>query len=999
MSQTVPSACGMLCYWGEEVRAGFGLLKPDGVQRSDWGVSCCSPKTRITQITPGGRLLGFVRGEGSVSFIRAPPTGGLQGGRLKKLELKDKIRSMSCGENDAVLLTNEGKVFQLNKYNICSPIKYLADRTVIQIACGDQHCMALTDDGQLFTWGQNSSGQLGLGKKDESSSQSPQPLKSMTGIPLAQISAGGDHSFALSLSGVVFGWGRNNTGQLGLGDREDRYVPVCVKSLNRKKTVLISCGEDHTAVLTKDGLVFTFGSGCYGQLGHNSFSDELRPRLLGGLWGSEVSQIACGRHHTLTLVGSSKTIYSFGCGEQGQLGNGQHTNQCVPLPVQLLHSESCLDQTVERIIAGGNLSVAFCAKQNGEVATADSSPRSSKGISVLDDELIENWIVNCEKAKTWHKVKRKIKMLFSSASSISASFVDKCKDKHYKTSEGHSGLDLSLARCAFEKLAKQQKILLEVESVVERDLLPSLKNTTAAGVEALRVYLILPELLRVLRKIQRGTQLTIDLANSILKLDQESLNLLTNLWTRMPYYYYRTAVRMFHSVAAHFISQMMTDISCWDALKPTLHVLQKLYEVNSQRVTRLTEGFFYIKEINIFFAWLNSIQSYWDLLEYENFLETMENIDIFVSFPSALDLKSKCWLFMELQNREQLGMFGCRNVLCVNRETVLADTLTYLKTEEHDFCFTLQVKFVLEDGHDDGGLCKEYFRLIGQDLAKSSGLIQSNEDSKLFWFSADTSGTTDGFYYLGIICGMAFYNQVHLNIGFPLALFKKLLHLNPTLRDLEELSPVEARNLKNLLTEDEDVVEKFYLDFTLHGKELIPNGQEVLVTKVNRQKYVDLYVDYFFNKSVEYQFTEFAKGFSEGVHVEFWTMFLPEELRLRLYGTCEYKWEELQKITTYEGCGPLDDLIQNFWTVFLELSEEHQKKFLVFMYGSDWLPVGGLSQLRLNIRKRVYENADERFPAAQTCFGNLELPNYSDIDVLRARLVHAITCCETFGVA
>uniref|UniRef100_A0A3B1KHT7 HECT domain-containing protein n=1 Tax=Astyanax mexicanus TaxID=7994 RepID=A0A3B1KHT7_ASTMX len=42
---------------------------------------------------------------------------------------------------------------------------------------------------------------------------------------------------------------------------------------------------------------------------------------------------------------------------------------------------------------------------------------------------------------------------------------------------------------------------------------------------------------------------------------------------------------------------------------------------------------------------------------------------------------------------------------------------------------------------------------------------------------------------------------------------------------------------------------------------------------------------------------------------------------------------------------------------------------------------------------------DERFPAAQTCYGNLELPNYSNIDVLRARLVHAITCCETFGVA
>lgn len=74
-------------------------------------------------------------------------------------------------------------------------------------------------DGQLFTWGQNTSGQLGLGK-GEPSKLFPHPLKSLAGIPLAQITAGGDHSFALSLSGAVFGWGKNRAGQLGLNDKQ-----------------------------------------------------------------------------------------------------------------------------------------------------------------------------------------------------------------------------------------------------------------------------------------------------------------------------------------------------------------------------------------------------------------------------------------------------------------------------------------------------------------------------------------------------------------------------------------------------------------------------------------------------------------------------------------------------------------------------------------------------------------------------------------------------------
>uniref|UniRef100_A0A8D0YU00 Uncharacterized protein n=1 Tax=Sus scrofa TaxID=9823 RepID=A0A8D0YU00_PIG len=91
----------------------------------------------------------------------------------------------------------------------------LTDIKIIQVSCGHYHSLALSEDGQVFSWGKNSDGQLGLGKEVPSQA-SPQRVRSLEGIPLAQVAAGGAHSFALSLPGTSFGWGSNRAGQLAL---------------------------------------------------------------------------------------------------------------------------------------------------------------------------------------------------------------------------------------------------------------------------------------------------------------------------------------------------------------------------------------------------------------------------------------------------------------------------------------------------------------------------------------------------------------------------------------------------------------------------------------------------------------------------------------------------------------------------------------------------------------------------------------------------------------
>jgi len=83
---------------------------------------------------------------------------------------------------------------------------------------------------------------------------------------------------------------------LGLGDTDTREWPSNVKALQQQKVTYAACGEKHSVVVTLEGGVFSFGSGMHGQLGHHSTNDELLPRKISELMGSEISQIACGRY-------------------------------------------------------------------------------------------------------------------------------------------------------------------------------------------------------------------------------------------------------------------------------------------------------------------------------------------------------------------------------------------------------------------------------------------------------------------------------------------------------------------------------------------------------------------------------------------------------------------------------------------------------------------------------------------------------------------------------
>jgi len=188
----------------------------------------------------------------------------------------------------------------------------------------------------LLTWGEGKFGQLGTGDKNNQ----PTAFRVPALYNIKEVACGWKHTLCLSNDGRLFSFGDNKYGQLGLADPSPiQLTPRVVESLIDKNVTQISCGWNHSAALTTSGELYLFGRGNYGQLGQgNTINGHLsKPTLLNPTFfnGEQIISFACGSEHTIILTKNKKSnitnIYSFGWNEHGQLGTGDTEDKLEPL--------------------------------------------------------------------------------------------------------------------------------------------------------------------------------------------------------------------------------------------------------------------------------------------------------------------------------------------------------------------------------------------------------------------------------------------------------------------------------------------------------------------------------------------------------------------------------------------------------------------------------------------------------------------------------------------
>ncbi|KAL6033012.1 hypothetical protein STEG23_015480 [Scotinomys teguina] len=803
----------------------------------------------------------------------------------------------------------------------------------------------------------------------------PQRLEAGDGGELLQASSGERHSLLLFSNRRVYSCGDNSLGQLGQKREQSSERPEPIQALASLPVDLVSCGKEHSMAVCHKGRVFAWGAGSKGQLGIGEFKEiNLIPMI------ALITKVLSGSiYHTIAYVNTTGQVVSLGCGPSP---TSNPTHQEVPAENSditcLLSTEDLKDVQVKDIFAGAYAN--FVTTHQHDRSTSVSM-KILPEINRINQSLAKKWIAT-KKNNKCGETKREIKVIFSSAACLTASFL-----KERDTGEKNFiDVDLKMARNVFKKLTTVKWISSMITTCLEDNLLKALPYRSRHQ-DALLIFLLIPECLMMQDPKKRKT-LTVEFAKAIYEMNGESLAFLKKCWKSLEVSSLNTLVQMLKDAIITIISQLCNPVSSTEHqcdLKVLLEVMKHVHKANCQ----LPESTFIINE---FSAILNGqLPSKCPDLVFSDFL-----------FSFDLSSKVKLMLYDSLAKlynaRESQGsLIPSFLTLKVRRSHLVEDTMRQLgQAESFDLRKPLTVEFIKEIRAESGGVSSEFFHCIFQEMTdpKYEMFVYPEKNSNM-WFPVNPNIEKKNYFLFGILCGLALSNVKAVNLPFPLALYKKLLGKKPSLEDLKELSFPVGKSLQEILNCEADDIEELHIPFSIHWDQkdvkLITDAISVPVNQTNKKDYVSKCVDYIFNTSVKKIYEEFHRGFYKVCNWDIIRQFQPEELMTAIIGNTTYDWKQFENNSKYEKeYHESHPTIIFFWKAFHELTLDDKKKFLLFLTGSDRLHVKGLQYDGIIFRcPQTLSEKDN--PRSLTCHNILDLPKYSTLKRMKEALQVAIS--------
>eukprot|EP00927_Polykrikos_kofoidii_P053823 TRINITY_DN48378_c0_g1_i1.p1 TRINITY_DN48378_c0_g1~~TRINITY_DN48378_c0_g1_i1.p1 ORF type:complete len:1757 (+),score=306.71 TRINITY_DN48378_c0_g1_i1:152-5422(+) len=237
-------------------------------------------------------------------------------GTRGRLGRRDPNRQTDVEEVEATWFSNE---------NLLQPDPtWPLGAKVLRVVCGADHTLCVVTDGNLYSWGANTSGECGVGHARDVFA--PTVVANLdTSRRIMHFAAGAHHSMCL-VESDVYSWGCGRNGRLGIGSFDNQTLPQhLTASFNDYEPTFVACGEAHSGVVDRAGTTFTWGAGSYGRLGHFEMNDVPVPQVVVAFCDVAearvpIKVIAFGGFHSLFLCERKESSKLFACGSGAACG-------------------------------------------------------------------------------------------------------------------------------------------------------------------------------------------------------------------------------------------------------------------------------------------------------------------------------------------------------------------------------------------------------------------------------------------------------------------------------------------------------------------------------------------------------------------------------------------------------------------------------------------------------------------------------------------------------
>jgi hypothetical protein len=337
----------------------------------------------------------------------------------------------------------------------------------------------------------------------------------------------------------------------------------------------------------------------------------------------------------------------------------------------------------------------------------------------------------------------------------------------------------------------------------------------------------------------------------------------------------------------------------------------------------------------------------------------------------------------------QFGFARPHLVLSINRDTQIEDFVAFSEQHSTDYSGeNITVQFIGELGIDAGGLTREVMAIVSNPIFTRAFTPTTNGD--LLWLPANETCDSDRRKYLraaGFLIRWAVEKHESIRGFFPLAVFRALTGEPMTFEDFRVINPKAAQSLIEL---------RGYYASGGTPCVFLNDGRDV--TQSLLPVYEAEQISLMMVEVVSEARAEFQRGFHGKVKSAWLARSSAAALHAHIVAPATVNWSEMQEKCRLKEYEPNDPTVVLFWKVFTELPEADKLRMLMFITGNDHPPASGFTNIPILIRKQEW-NPETRppLPTSATCFRWLNLPNYTDENIMRWAITFCAENCLGYG--